>query len=311
MTRKPATRKAKEQTGGQAGQAPSALLMFYAVPGRDLVELPLPVTWSHWFDNFLGRVRVWVKDTWDNMPGEQRPGHLILEAGTTYSRAIIPAEISGEVERQLSTCLKRVILGNLEGELVKCGACFFRVSFRAVPLAKTLEKINNGTALVDESLGQGEPVPSPKERIKELFAGLPEDAEGRLAASIELNSDFRREAAAQLQPVIKTLLQDAPPVSYAEKQALAKKINEALHEVGLAIRHPDTKEPCGVVATTNRPSSKHSWLRLQPRGGGRQSQPTTELPPLELMEAARKEKLAQRWREVVAREESGSSPRRS
>jgi len=127
-----------------------------------------------------------------------------------------------------------------------------------------------------------------------LFANLPADANRRLDALAEVNHLFREAIADQLQPVVRTLLQEAPPTDGDGRRGLARRLNHVLRDAGLAVVNPDSGQPAAVVADAYR-------LRLQNRQAtGRQicSRNTKVLPPLELVEYIRQEPIST-WRERV------------
>jgi hypothetical protein len=117
-----------------------------------------------------------------------------------------------------------------------------------------------------------------------LFEGLPEQANHRLDALVEIHRSFKRELINQLRPIIRTLLQEKPPSDDNGRQELTHHLNDILHEVGLAIVEPSTGLPASVVAEPWR-------LRLQTRanhdGKRIRSKNTKSLPPLDLVEWSR------------------------
>jgi hypothetical protein len=139
----------------------------------------------------------------------------------------------------------------------------------------------------------------------ELFARLSPEPDQCLSDLTTLETCLRKAAIVRLTPVVRQLLQVAPPPTLEEKRAVSSRLNRVLAELGLAIKDPTTGRPCSVAVAPDRGAS--GYFRLQAkkmdatnrpateeaRGNfQRQSAITTKLPPLELMEAPRQERLA-------------------
>ena len=124
-----------------------------------------------------------------------------------------------------------------------------------------------------------------------LFADLHGEIGGQPVQTARvLAGDFRRGLIGYLEPAFRELLQTNPPGGYAGRLALVKELNSLLRELGLAVRHPITKRPCSLMGDPYR-------IRLQSKDRtSPSSSSTTSLPPLELMEAPRQEKLSSRSR---------------
>jgi hypothetical protein len=139
----------------------------------------------------------------------------------------------------------------------------------------------------------------PKQQMRPfqaIFAGLSEDPNRRLDAFAEISHAFRRVLADEMQPVIRALLQGAPPTDEQHRRELARHVNQVLHDVGLAIVDPISRQAASVVADPHR-------LRLQSRttnsGKSTRSASTLLLPPLELTECSRQEPFLT-WRARTA-----------
>jgi hypothetical protein len=192
---------------------------------------------------------------------------LYVWADTTYARAAIPEEVEDRVTAELGGRIARVIEGAPDGGPFSCGdatgACHFRVSFRALPLAQSPVIGDNESNLVYATEAQEGTVPVREEKAKELFRDLPRDAGEQLEAVAEIYQAVRREAARALRPAIATLLSESAAMDFEAKSALARKINETLKDARLALRDPRTDLPASLVAHRPRPTSPASYLRLQ------------------------------------------------
>jgi hypothetical protein len=145
-----------------------------------------------------------------------------------------------------------------------------------------------------------------KSAFKRLFTGFPTDPTRRLDALAEVIHSFRRALADELRPVVRALLQEAPPVDGNAKKELAHRLNYVLRDAGLAIVDPDSGQATAVVAESYR-------LRLQTRRAtsGKQtcSSNTTRLPPLDLIEYTRQEPIRM-WHERMNAPHTRGHPKR-
>jgi len=105
---------------------------------------------------------------------------------------------------------------------------------------------------------------------------------------------FRLAAIERMTPFVRHILQENPPKSLIEKKEVASKLNRVLGELGIAIEEPASKQPCSVIASPDR--GLGGYFRLQAKrfvpGNVQQTSITEKLPPLELIEAPRQERLA-------------------
>ena len=85
-----------------------------------------------------------------------------------------------------------------------------------------------------------------------LFAGLPEDPNGRLDALAEVNYSFRRALADQLRPVVRALLQEAPPADAQGRRELAHRLNHVMRDGNLAVVDPGSGQAATVVVEPYR-----------------------------------------------------------
>jgi hypothetical protein len=111
------------------------------------------------------------------------------------------------------------------------------------------------------------------------FANLPADPSRRLDALFNLNKKLRRALADQLQPVVRTLLQEKPPEDDLGRRELAHRLNYVLRDFGLTIIEPGQGQPCTVVAEPYR-------LTLQSKKGSTRTRAGTRFRGL---------KFARKW----------------
>lgn len=144
--------------------------------------------------------------------------------------------------------------------------------------------------------------------FREAFAHLPAGPSERLQALVDINRRFRHALADHLTPVVRTLVQEAPPADDAGRKHLVHQLNATLHDFGLAIANPESGHASTLVTEPYR-------IVLQTRamtedGRRTRSKNVKSLPPLELVEHVRPEPMLT-WRERLQRkppEERG--PRR-
>jgi tetratricopeptide (TPR) repeat protein len=126
-------------------------------------------------------------------------------------------------------------------------------------------------------------VPSPEEKIKELFVGLPDDPRERLKAISALFTAVRKEAAQELQPAVATLIEQAITLPYDQMVTISQLINQVLNDAQHAIRNPETGLPAKLKPLRPRPSSSARHLHLRDTraaADGQQHCPRVdELPP--------------------------------
>jgi hypothetical protein len=121
----------------------------------------------------------------------------------------------------------------------------------------------------------------------------------------KLQTPVRDVVIRKLQPVVRQLIQVNPPGSVAGKQAIAKRFNNILSQLGLAVRHPHTGQACSIAAVGG---SKAGYFVLQAKrmnlpavsskAGHKASRShlllNETVPPIELIEAPRQERFADR-----------------
>jgi hypothetical protein len=128
------------------------------------------------------------------------------------------------------------------------------------------------------------------------FTGLPDDPSSRLDALIAIHKEFRRALIQQLQPVVRSLLQEKPPTTTEGRKELVHRLNFVFRDVGIAAIDSDSGSPSSVIADSSR-------LFLQSRtknaeGRRTHSRNMALLPPLELVEHIRQEPFLA-WHEKI------------
>jgi hypothetical protein len=143
-----------------------------------------------------------------------------------------------------------------------------------------------------------------KQLSAQLFAPVSTDPQQGLTDLEVLGKVLREAAIDRLTPIFRQLLQTAPPTTLAEKKLVSSRLNQMMGEFGIAIKDPVTGRPSSVAVAPDRSGS--GYFRLQAKKlsapdenetglayAPRHSSVTTKLPPIELMEAPRQERLAQ------------------
>jgi hypothetical protein len=141
--------------------------------------------------------------------------------------------------------------------------------------------------------------------LEEFLKSLSDVPDELLEELARLQTPVRNAFIQKLQPAIRTMIQVNPPESVAGKQALAKRLNIILAQLGLAVRHPHTSQACSISAVGG---SKAGYFVLQAK---RMNPPTVSsksapkasrshlllnetVPPIELIEAPRQERFSDR-----------------
>ncbi len=186
---------------------------------------------------------------------------------------------------------------------------------------KSVRLFRSTNGVVDEETGgkdqrppDKEIGPLPRKEIRgelerlsaELFAQVSADPQQCLTDVETLATSVRAAAIKRLTPIFQQLLQLTPPSTLAEIKAVSSQLNRVMAEIGIAIKDPATGRACSVAVAPDR--SGGGYFRLQAKKhstpieseseaakghASRLSSVTTKLPPLELMEAPRQERLAQ------------------
>jgi hypothetical protein len=141
--------------------------------------------------------------------------------------------------------------------------------------------------------------------LEQFFDSLSDIPEKLLDELDQLQTPVREVAIRKLQPVVRQLTQVNPSESVAGKQVIAKRLNNILSQLGLAVRHPHTGQACSIAVVSG---SKAGYFVLQAK---RMNPPTVSskvgekasrshlllndaVPPIELIEAPRQERFADR-----------------
>jgi len=122
-----------------------------------------------------------------------------------------------------------------------------------------------------------------EEKIKELFASLPDAPRARLEAVPALYNVIRKVAAQELRAAVAAAVEQAATLPYDEMAALSKVVSQALGAAQLAIRDPETGLPATLKPHRPRPSSEARYLRLRDTRAGNDGRQNSlrvdELPP--------------------------------
>lgn len=139
----------------------------------------------------------------------------------------------------------------------------------------------------------------------EMFALVSPEPDKCLVDVQAIETCFRGAAIISLTPVVRQIVQESPPPTLEGKKDAASRLNRVLGELGIAIKEPTTGRPSSVAVAPDRRAG--GYFRLQakkvvvtdvtatdPQQGSvpRLSAVTSKLPPLELIEAPRQERLA-------------------
>jgi hypothetical protein len=121
--------------------------------------------------------------------------------------------------------------------------------------------------------------------------------EESLEALAAENEAHKQSLARRFEPVLNAFLQAQAPGNAEEKKALARRVSADLKRLGLAIHHPDTDQPCALMATLGK-ANRLGFFLLMPKGSKKAIAPRANLAdllPLQLMpETPRREPLAER-----------------
>ena len=139
-----------------------------------------------------------------------------------------------------------------------------------------------------------EPSPSPEPEPGSAGNTAYEESLEALAAE---NEAHKQSLARRFEPVLNAFLQAQVPASAEEKKALARRVSADLKRLGLAIHHPDTDQPCALMATSGK-ANRLGFFLLMPKGSKKAIAPRanlSDLLPLQLMpDTPRREPLAER-----------------
>src|SRR5215472_12767776 len=111
------------------------------------------------------------------------------------------------------------------------------------------------------------------------------------------NDAHRQMLARRFEPVLNAYLAAQSPENAEQKKVLARRVSADLKRLGLAIHHPDTDQPCALMATSGK-ANRLGFFLLMPKGSKKAIAPRANLAdllPLQLMpETPRREPLAER-----------------
>jgi hypothetical protein len=134
------------------------------------------------------------------------------------------------------------------------------------------------------------PEPEPSAAAKTAYDELLE----ALAAE---NQAHRQSLAHRFEPALNAYLQTQAPENAQQKKALAQRVSADLKRLGLAIHHPDTDQPCTLMAASGK-ANRLGFFLLMPKGSKKAIAPRarlSDLLPLQLMpDTPRREPLAER-----------------
>jgi hypothetical protein len=132
-----------------------------------------------------------------------------------------------------------------------------------------------------------QPEPSPDARIAydELLEALAAE-----------NQAHRQNLARRFEPALNAYLQTQAPENAQQKRVLAQRVSADLKRLGLAIHHPDTDQPCTLMAASGK-ANRLGFFLLMPKGSKKAIAPRAKLSdllPLQLMpDTPRREPLAE------------------
>jgi tetratricopeptide (TPR) repeat protein len=197
------TKPGKQKEQGAPG-IPNTLWLFNACPGHDL-ELVFPTDSTEVAGTFYRNLRICAENAWTSLSASQRPGHLVIEASSSYVRGAVHGEVADDIQRELSRRISAAILRQPNaGEPFSCGdqdgERHFRVFFKPAlfwQLEAGVSKEN------DAGDGQGLPAgkaietPLPVE-INNLIANLNHDDLTIRRAAIDALKDKGADAVPAL-----------------------------------------------------------------------------------------------------------------
>jgi hypothetical protein len=79
------------------------------------------------------------------------------------------------------------------------------------------------------------------------------------------NQAHKESLARRFEPALNAYLQAQAPEKAEEKKALAQRVSADLKRLGLAVHHPDTDQPCALMASSGKANRLGSFL-LMPKG---------------------------------------------
>jgi hypothetical protein len=102
--------------------------------------------------------------------------------------------------------------------------------------------------------------------------------------------------ARRFEPVLNAYLAAQSPENAGQKKALAQRVSADLKRLGLAIHHPDSDQPCALMAATGKRTPLGFFL-FMPKGSKKAvttKAKLSDLLPLQLMpDTPRREPLAE------------------
>jgi hypothetical protein len=137
------------------------------------------------------------------------------------------------------------------------------------------------------------------------------DYERQLELLAAENQSHRQGLARRFEPVLNAYLQTQAPENAGQKKELAQRVSADLKRLGLAIRHPETDQPCTLMTAAGK-ANRLGFFLLKPKGARKAvavRASLSDLLPLQLMpDTPRREPLAE-WR-ARGRKDGGQGPPR-
>jgi hypothetical protein len=131
-----------------------------------------------------------------------------------------------------------------------------------------------------------EPGSAARTAYEESFAALAAENEGH-----------KQSLARRFEPVLNAFLQTQAPANAEEKKALARRVSADLKRLGLAVHHPETDQPCALMAASGK-ANRLGFFLLMPKGSKKAIAPRanlSDLLPIQLIpDTPRREPLAER-----------------
>src|SRR5262249_56657866 len=93
------------------------------------------------------------------------------------------------------------------------------------------------------------------------------------------NKAHKQSLAGRFEPVLNAFLQAQAPGNAEEKKALARRVSADLKRLGLAVHHPDTDQPCALMATSGK-ANRLGFFLLMPKGSKKAIAPPANPPAL-------------------------------
>jgi hypothetical protein len=111
------------------------------------------------------------------------------------------------------------------------------------------------------------------------------------------NQTHKQSLARRFEPALNAYLETQAPGNADQKKELAQRISADLKRLGLGIHHPDTDQPCALMAASGK-ANRLGFFLLMPKGSKKAISPRANLAdllPVRLMpDTPRREPLAER-----------------